>query len=240
MRASTHPEPGAAIGGRTGRPPGGGPRLARALRGGALALVAATATWAAPTPAAAYQLLRERSQFGAPKSAPFIAPNRLFQLDIGPPWQPMPPADHDPDTVQFQLISAEGSALFRVHRRPVGEGARAKQLLVKALDERLKKLPHFETVLRRDVLVNGIKAASITGTFWYQGNAQYPRTVEEVYLVFGRDAFELHFECFSPLGPHLAPQLDRIYQSFQPRPSGETPSAPTDDDDPIETDDLPF
>ena len=197
------------------------------------------ATAAVPLPAQAYQLLRDGGQFGGAKRPPYIAPSRLFQVDIGPEWQPIVDPK-DPETVEFRMLSAEGSAIFRVHRRGVGEGARAKQLLVKALDERLRKLPHFREEMRREVMLSGIKASSITGTFWYQANAQYPRTVEEVFLVFGKDAFELHFECFTPLGAQLSPILERIYQSFQPRPSDEAPAAPAADDDAIETDDLPF
>jgi hypothetical protein len=106
---------------------------------------------------------------------------------------------------------------------------------------RLSNLPHCTEMSRRDVNFNGLTGASVLGTFWYQGNAEYPRAIEEVYLVVGREAFEFHFECFAPLSGQLSAELNRVYASFVPHPPTPAPSAaPGEDSDEDPLDKIPF
>jgi hypothetical protein len=177
--------------------------------------------------------------FGPPPSPPYIAPGRLFSVTLPPGWTPKTFADK-PDLVELRITGRPGNAWLQVQRLPVAEGARARQLLVRAVDARLKKLPHFTEVQRRDVDFNGLKGAGLVGTFWYQGNAQYPRAFEEIYLVLGNEAFELHFECFEPLSQSLAYDLNRVYSSFVPRPPVSTPQVNPGDDDEDPLDKIPF
>ena len=187
---------------------------------------------------------QSNSMFGmAPKPPPYVAPHRLFQAQIPASWGEAKTFPDNRDLVEFRIMRPQGSALFQVKREPVGEGAQARQLLARAVEHRVSKLPHFIEIRRSELMIGGVRGASVLGTFWYQGNAQYPRTLEEIYLVLGKEAFTLHFECFQPLSGLIANELNSVYQSFTPRPAGEgAVPAPTDDDDEntINLDNIPF
>lgn len=179
-------------------------------------------------PAAAQELM-------APPRAPYLAPGRLFTIDLPNGWEPVTTAK-EPDLVELRLN--DGAAWLQIRRLSVPIGARPRQLLARAIESRLSHLSHFEELQRRDLAINGLKSASILGTFWYQGNAQYPRAFEEIYVIAGKDAFEFHFECFAPLAGDLANDVNKVYASFVPRPPGfgALPMAPPED--PI--DKIPF
>lgn len=180
------------------------------------------------------------SPFKPPRPPVYTAPGRLFQLEIGPQWHVGPNEGRD-DTVEFQLDnSGRGSALLRIRRRPVAEGAQAKQLMVRALEERRRSLPHLSDVVRGEKMLRSGRASAFTGLFWWQGNAQYKRVVEEVFVVMGKDGFELHLECFPPLYQAMASEREAIYQSFVPRPSSDHPEAVEQDDEEIHFDNVPF
>lgn len=187
-------------------------------------------TLLAISPAAHAQQQDMFSPMGAPPQAPYIAPNRLFALNLPPGWITRTFPDR-PDFVEVRMADRPGTAWLQVQRTLVAEGAKPRQMMARAVELRLKKLPHFREMLRRDVEINGVKAASVVGTYWYQGNAQYPRAVEEVYLVLGHDAYELHFECFEPYSHALAGDLNRLYASFVPRPPTQVPVAKDPDED---------
>jgi hypothetical protein len=173
------------------------------------------------------------------EQAPYMAPHRLFSIRLPSNWSPHTFADR-PELVEFRLIDSPITALLQIKRTSVMEGARAKQLMLRAVELRLKKLPHFNETSRRDVNIGGVQGAAVTGVFWYQGNAQYPSAIEEIFLVLGTDAYELHFECFAPLSGQMAGELNRLYQSFVPRPTlpSGMPQAPEDEEDPL--DNIPF
>ncbi len=173
------------------------------------------------------------------KTPPYMAPHRMFSVRLPPGWEPRTVAER-PDFVELRMLNSPGTAWLQVQRIPVSEGARAKQLLLRALELRLKKLPHFAETGRRDIIINGIKGASLTGSFWYQGNAEYPRAIEEIYIVIGKEAFELHFECFEPLSGQMAGELDKLYQTFVPRPPQQSavPMPEEEEEDPL--DNIPF
>ena len=171
--------------------------------------------------------------------APYIAPNRLFSLVVPPGWITRTFPDK-PDFVEVRMADRPGTAWLQIQRSYVNEGAKPRQMMARAVELRLKKMPHFRELLRRDVEINGIKAASVLGTYWFQGNAQYPRAVEEVYVVLGHDAYELHFECFEPYSQQLAAELDRLYASFVPRPSTQVPVPAEQEDQDEILDKIPF
>jgi hypothetical protein len=177
--------------------------------------------------------------FGPAPRTPFSAPERMFSVQLPSNWEPKYFPDQ-PDFVEFR-VEGPGTAWLQVRRLPVPESARARQLLARAVEKRLSKLPHFAETSRRDVNFNGLMGASVLGTFWYQGNAQYPRAVEEVYLVVGREAFEFHFECFAPLAGQLSADLNRVYASFVPHPAPAPPGVgPSEDTDEDPLDKIPF
>ena len=70
-------------------------------------------------------------------------------------------------------------------------------------------------------MIGGQRAAVVTALYHYQGNLQFPRFVEEVFLVAGKEGFVLHFECFQPEAGAFATPLNGFYSSFVPRPSPE-------------------
>jgi hypothetical protein len=188
-----------------------------------------------PAAAAAQQ----GSLFGqAPPAAPYRAPDGSFGIKLPAAWVPKSWSRERAMAV-FQ-IQTMGDAWLQVIRVPIVDGAQARQLAARGKEFRLSKLPHFTEVGRRDVVFNGVVGASIFGTYWYQGNAQYPRAVEEVYLVVGHEAFEFHFECFEPIAGQLAADVNRVYQSFVPHPPITAPKAETPDSDADYFDKIPF
>ncbi|MBI3178180.1 MAG: hypothetical protein HYZ27_00880, partial [Deltaproteobacteria bacterium] len=157
-----------------------------------------------------------------PPPAPFVAPGRLFAVQVPSGWG-VALHDRDPYTIDFRAADRPGEAVIQVRRMLVPSGAHPRQLMLNAIEQRLRKLPNFKVIMRRDILVAGGKGASVLGSYAYQGNIQFPRVVEEVYMVLGNEAFVLHFECFEPAAAAFALDLERFYGSFQPRPPAEMP-----------------
>jgi hypothetical protein len=163
-----------------------------------------------------------KGYFAAP-AAPYVAPGRLFSIKLPGEFDPIT-SKANKDTVQF--VSKRGDAALFVTRVSVPSGANARQMLLNAIEQKLSTLPGFQQVQRRDVMIAGAKAAAMDGTYNFQGNIQYPRTVEEIYAIFGNDAFAFHFEC-GPNPAQYVEALTTIYTSFVPRPPEEAgPSQP--------------
>ncbi len=159
-----------------------------------------------------------------PPPAPFVAPGRLFAVQLPSGWT-VGLHDKDPYAIDFRAAERPGEAVIQVRRVLVPHGASPRQLMLNAVEQRLRKLPDFKVVMRRDIVVAGGKGASVLATYSYQGNIQFPRVVEEVYMVMGSEAFILHFECFEPAAADFAMDLERFYGSFLPRPPAEVPFA---------------
>lgn len=153
------------------------------------------------------------------KTYPFVSPGRVFSVNLPPGWQVR--LRDDPYTIQFDL--PEGDAFMVVRRILVPPGANPRQLRLNALEKRLSRQPAFKVVSKRDVRVAGLPGASVVGTYAFQGNLEYPRALEEIYVVTSREAFIFHFECFQPFGARLGPQVNRFLSSFVPRPVPEKP-----------------
>jgi hypothetical protein len=151
------------------------------------------------------------------RGKPWIAPDRRFAIEIPPAWNVFID-EKDPSTVELRPADGTGEASLFVRRVKVPVGASAKQLRLNALEQRLRKLPSFRELARRDAKIGPFIAAAVLGTYYFQGNAQFPRALEEVFIVQGEVAYVFHFECFEPLAPSFAADLDRVYKSFLPDP----------------------
>ncbi len=162
-------------------------------------------------------ILAQHPLFKRPAPRIFESPDGLFKVQLPGKWQvtnfrpgesaTLKPAGARPET---QLI---------IQRIEVPPGAHPRLLRLKAVENRLGKLAGFRQLAKADVVIGGFPAASITASYHYQGNIQYPRALEEVFVVAGNEAFILHFECFEPDGSAYAPAVGMIYQSLQFRPN---------------------
>jgi hypothetical protein len=175
------------------------------------------------------------------KPEPFVAPGQLFAVQVPPGWG-VALHDNDPDTVDFRGVNRPGYGVMQIRRIHVPKGAHPRQLLLNAIDTRLKKLPHFTVARRRDVKISGHRAAAVTGSYSYQGNLQYPVAVEELHVVTDREAFIFHFECFGPMATQLAADVNTFYTTFSPRPSttASDPFAVSEGTDKKTSPELPF
>lgn len=147
----------------------------------------------------------------------YVAPGELFYVELPSGWSTLVNPS-DPDTVEFRPAGNYGDASLFVRRVTVPAGAAAKQLMLTGIEQRLNKLPSFKMTVKKGAKIGGKAAAAVAGQYYYQGNAQFPRAVEEVYFVEGTDAFIFHFECFAPVAAEFAKILDTFYKSFIARP----------------------
>src|SRR6185437_16623223 len=89
----------------------------------------------------------------APPTQNFSAPDRTFSLNVPMNWVPKTFPDQ-PDFVEFR-IDGPGDAWLQVRRLKVPNGARPRQVLARAVEYRLKKLPHYTELRRRDINMGG-------------------------------------------------------------------------------------
>lgn len=178
--------------------------------------------------------------YGGPApTAPYLSGDGSFGLRVPMSWA-IKEQRQEPGRVLLRSTMA-ADAFVEVRRFQVTPGARPKQLVLRALESRLSKLPHFASLMRRDLAVAGLPAASVMGTYWYQGNAQFPRAVEELFVVTGNEGYMFHFECFEPMAQALAPDVNSIYLSFAPHPPALAPAPmPNQSDDASPWDSIPF
>ncbi|MEM6732389.1 MAG: hypothetical protein AAF658_12595, partial [Myxococcota bacterium] len=131
---------------------------------------------------------------------------------------------------------------LHIRRLAVPEGANPRQLMLTSIESRLSKLPGFRVAARRDVQVAGHAGAAVAAAYDFHGNAQFPRALEEIYVVVGTDAYVFHFECAEPAAGNYTRDLTLFYTSFQPRVVAAPNQAPFAVDEETEVDDseLPF
>ncbi len=173
----------------------------------------------------------ELDGIGGPSSTPFVAPGQLFQIGLPYGWTPYT-VDKDPNAIQFKNSVRGGDATLLVRKFMVPAEANPRQLVLNAIDQRLSRLPRFKVLQKRDVALAGHPAASVIGTYAFQGNLQYPRLIEQIFVIIGTEAYSLYFECFEPQASQYAGELNGMYGSFQPRvaaPSVQGPFAVPDD-----------
>ncbi len=174
-------------------------------------------------------------------SRTFVAAEREFALEVPPGWN-VARSEKDPGTYELRPADGTDASVF-VRRMKVPRGASPRQLLLNALEQRLRKLPSFREGKRRDVKVAGQPGAVVDGGYYFQGNAQYPRTIEELFVVRGDEAFVFHFEAFEPVAASVSPALELVYRSFVIRPpAGVRPGVPSPATPElgIDTDRIPF
>ena len=170
----------------------------------------------------------------------FVAPGQEFTLKVPAGWQ-IALAPDQPGQVEFRPPGQFRDSFLIIRRYPVPAGAHPRQLLLRALETRLSKLPAFEKVNQRDVSIGGHPGAAIIGKYAHQGNLQYPRAIEEIFVVVGEEAFAFHFECFQPHAPALASAVNVLYSTFMPRAKRARPKlkSPGTSTDPI-VDKVPY
>jgi len=170
----------------------------------------------------------------------FVAPGKLFGVKLPGQWT-VHLHEKDPYTYEFRPPDPKADAFLIIRRIQVPAGANPRQLRLQALEKRLSKLPHFKVLQEGDAKVASFPAASLTATFAYQGNLQFPRAVEELYVVTRGEAFIFHFECFQPYAAKLSNDINYFYKTFRPRPrrSVTRPQAPPPSTT-INTDKVPF
>ncbi|MBT6436081.1 MAG: hypothetical protein HOK97_01275 [Deltaproteobacteria bacterium] len=168
------------------------------------------------------QLSAQNPLFGPKKPRLFKSPDGLFSIQLPGKWQV---SDFRPgQSATFKPIGARVETQLMVQKINVPPGAHPRLLRLKAIENRLGRLPGFKELAKADAMIGGYPAAAITASYHYQGNIQYPRALEEVFIVAGQEAFILHFECFEPDGSSFAAAIGTMYQSFQIRP--DQPIAP--------------
>ena len=162
----------------------------------------------------------------APPQRTWFAPGRIFSSQIPDGWGAVA---LNATTVQFTAFSQAGTGTLVVERIGVPQGASSQQIMIKVFEERLSKLPSFGVISRRALQIAGQPAATLVGTYLFQGNAKYPRAVEEVVAISGTAAFIFHFECFSGAAQYFSGGLSLIYSTFRPQMSSPTGPAPATD-----------
>lgn len=148
---------------------------------------------------------------------PWVGPNRLYAVEIPQGWQ-VYLDEKEPAAFEMRPTDNAGDAALFMRRMTVPKGAHPRQLLLNAIEQRLAKLPSWREAGRRDAKLAGGRAAAVAGAYYHQGNAQYPRAIEEVFIVRDGEAYVFHFECFEPMSPAFAGDLDKVYKSFFPHP----------------------
>jgi hypothetical protein len=146
--------------------------------------------------------------------ASFVSPDGSFSARLAPQWGVRELKQKN--EIQFS-IPGPGRPLLFVRRLRVPAGADPMQLVLRSLETGVGRLPHFRLVSKKRSQLSSHKAATLTGSYAFQGNLQYLRIVEEVYTVVGEEAFILRFECGkSYVSKHIR-ALTQFYQSFSPR-----------------------
>lgn len=185
-------------------------------------LVALLLVAASPTPAWAREDLGFSGK-GDSKPKPYLAPDGSFAAVVPNFWQPR--EFRESNVVEFRMPGA-GMAWLQVRRASVAPNTQPRQLLLRARESRLSKLPHFREHGRRDIAIGGNPGAAVIGDYWYQGNAEYPRAVEELFVIVGNEAFEMHFECFAPLADTIHADVMAFYMSFIAHPAARAAPPP--------------
>lgn len=164
----------------------------------------------------AFLSLAQLVELGRPPTQTFVAPGNLYSVEIPKTWTVQ--LTSQPHEIRY-VPNGDGSPLLTITRFAVPAGANPRQLALIAIETRLQKMPRYQLVGKTDVNIGGLPGTSLVVTYAYQGNIQYPRAIEELYVVAGEEAFAFHFDCFQPVAGNYAQDLTRLYQSFVVRPT---------------------
>ena len=150
-----------------------------------------------------------------PKAKPAFQ-SQLFTFDLPPRW-----ALTERNDTSFIFRPTDGrdaTMLIRIQSIPLG--TRPKHVWLQEKEHRYKRYPRFSVmgpVLEMDL--NGNPSARILASYYYQGNQQYPRTIETTYLVRENEVFILELDCFTAHASRISRDASTMYQSFIARPS---------------------
>ncbi|MBI5497812.1 MAG: hypothetical protein HY904_22585 [Deltaproteobacteria bacterium] len=114
-------------------------------------------------------------------------------------------------SVQCQASST--GAMLRIEHWTI-EGQLDSELMAFNEERKLQKLPHFRKNGGGRLLLGDVKASIRSFVFDYQGNAEYPVAVEELYVVSGGKAIRVHFEVMARAMPSHARDLKQLYDTF--------------------------
>jgi len=163
------------------------------------------------------QVVHAESGMFAPTVVPYVAPGKTFAIKIPSGWSlASATAGRAGQEVTFRSTRGAGDAFLSVRSFPTPHTVDPQQLLLRAVEDRLNRLDQFREQQRRKLRLGGMPAASVTGSFNFQGNAQFPRAIEEVFAARAGRAYVLHFECFAPDAQKLAVDVAIMYSSFVP------------------------
>ena len=182
------------------------------------------------------------AQFGKSQAQIFVAPGKLFRVTIPAGWSVLLPKD-DPYTYEFRHSDSGTNTSLFIRRISVPRGANPRQLMLNALEKRLNKLPSLKVLRKSDTPIASYPAATLTARYSYQGNIQFPRVLEETYVVTKREAFIFHFEAFEARAGALTQDLKTFYTTFRPRPRVGTPRtklSPASKNEPFDTDSIAY
>lgn len=152
------------------------------------------------------------------RSEAFTAPGRLFSVVLPAGWGFYPNSARS-SFAEFRHSDLGPDAVLLVRQSKIAPGASPRHLMLLALEQTLSKLPGFRELGRRQLSVAGQPAFAVSGVYFQQGNRQFPRAFEEVYVVREDDCFTLRFDCFEPAFLGLAASVNGFYDSFTIRPS---------------------
>ena len=152
-----------------------------------------------------------------PQAKPLFE-SKLFEVDLPSRWAL---TQRNETSFVFRPSDGRDATMFiRLEQIPVG--TRPKHVWLQDKERRYKRYPRFAPVgPALEFSLGGYPAARILASYYYQGNQQYPRTVETTYVVRDNEVFILELDCFTAQASRLAKDASTFYQSFIPRP--ETP-----------------
>ena len=153
-----------------------------------------------------------------PKSQKPAFDSQLFVLDLPARWTLT-----ERNNTSFVFRPTDGrdaTLLIRVQKIPLG--TRPKHVWLQEKDSRYKRYPRFSVVgPTLDLELNGHASSRILASYFYQGNQQYPRTIETTYVVRENEVFILELDCFTAHASRVTRDASTMYQSFIPRPSAQ-------------------
>ena len=180
-------------------------------------LLSSTKTLADPDELSLEQLDLLEESILEPKAKPLFQ-SQLFVFDLPPRW-----ALTERNDTSFVFRPTDGrDATLLVKVQTIPRGTRPKHVWLHEKEQRYKRYPRFSVVgPPLEFELGGFPAARILASYYYQGNQQYPRTVETTYVVRDNEVFILELDCFTAQASRITKDASSMYQSFIPRPTAE-------------------
>lgn len=149
--------------------------------------------------------------------------SQIFELDLPPRWALV---QRDDTSFLFKPTDRRDATL-QIRIQNIPNGTRPKHVLLREKEQRYKRYPRFTTVgPPLELSIGGFPAARMLASYYFQGNQQYPRTVETTYVVRESEVFIIELDCFTAQASRVSKDASTIYQSFIPRPTAAQRSKP--------------